>query len=728
MGEGRIDVLATAQWRPGSRLAREAIVGLPAGWRVIDVSGTALTSWDATDPNRIRLRFDGPESADRTVTLRGWVPILTPPAADPTTAHDQPLPWPQWIDARVSPGSLRITSRPGAPVTMMQGDGVIAAENEAGAGAGAVAVAGQSTYSITGDPSGARLRWDEPPGRLQVNVRSLLRLDPAEAELRATLRYRATGAPINQVVFSLPDAWSQAVTVEVPGRVAAVSRESREGATYWTIRPNEPAWCGLSVLVRARDPYPPDRAGVFPELIPRGRGGAVRSALLIANATGRPIVTEGAGVRPVQVRSLGTGLPDLPAGMPVEGYTPVADRWRLAYRLDADPDSGRDDAQRTGIEMASVVVSIGPEGSLWGQSDYDLSPQPGAFLGIALPDGAESLAVMVDGVPGRLLRGQDRTLLIPLNSAQTRRVSFVWKVERPNRDPEGTWRAALPVPLATHSVPTSLTVRTHPGRPTAVPAAGFRPSSPAVAAVRRVEVLSRRLRGELETLDRSSPRFEATLVTDLLRVELEQRQAERVVRGSADRPMVVETRPAAADSARSRAQIDRLHTVRTDLEEAVHLAGLDEWLDCARARAGIPGVVDPRPELVASAIGADGLRIRALGQPSNFWGEALAPGRGLELVGRSTPIVTSPPLTWPAPARWAFLWLTHAISPEWIGPGLLGLALLGAAWWLTRLAPRVPSRLGVGAALLLTVALGAAGSPAALGVLAGLLIGRLQSA
>jgi hypothetical protein len=567
---------------------------------------------------------------------------------------------------------------------------------------------------------------------MQVDVRSLLTLYPAESELLARVLYRATGGPIRQVVFSLPEPWAEQASLEVPGRSVDVKRESRDGATYWTIRLDEEAWCSQSVLVRSRRPYSAGRTETFPQLTPRGRGGAVRSALRIANATGQPIVTEGSGVRPVHARSLepDSTFPEDPPGIAVEAFTPLSESWRLAFRLAPDPDSGSDDALRTSIELATVACSIDSAGAIWGQSDFLLAPRPGAFLGLSMSTGTEPLAVLVDGVPSPLLRGKDRTVIVPLGPSDPKRVSLVWRVDAPIRRSDGSWSATLPEPLSPINVPTGVTI--HAIDPDRVSVTGGRsaPSLPSVAATRRVQVLARRLLAEMAALDRSSAQLEASLVRDLVQFELHWRTADRSARGelaaAAATPM---HRASNAIQPIARSNLESLQAARAQVERAARLSGLDELVSTARAWAGLPATpptTSTRPNLAPSEIVASEPQIRLMGKAADFWCESLPQGQRLQIVGRPRPAWPAPPSSWPSPIRWVCDWFRQAVSPEWVGSALLGLTLLTAFWWLARLADFVSPRLALAGVLLLILACGAVGSPCALALLAGLAIGRYQ--
>ena len=152
----------------------------------------------------------------------------------------------------------------------------------------------------------------------------------------------------------------------------------------------------------------------MPDLLPRGRGEAT-TLLMVANATGRQIVTEGAGAQPVDLRRLAAD-PDLPTPteMPVEGYSVVKEQWRLAVRLEGEVDASQEESQRTRVELAEVSLTRGADGRFWGQAEYHLGPRPGAFLQVTLPGDAEPLSASVNGRVTRVLRTADACVLIPL--------------------------------------------------------------------------------------------------------------------------------------------------------------------------------------------------------------------------------------------------------------------------------------------------------------------------
>lgn len=608
---GRLAIDFEGKIRNLRRPSQEIEVVLPQDWEGAEVAGEGLTAWSAEGTGRLRLRYDGFGLSERTIRLKGWVPA-DPASLDPTSqTHELTAPWPSWGGIRLDEGQLAVTSDRGVAFDVLAVPGSVRPVT-----AGSSTGPSGRVYTVARNPGSIRLSWRDEPVRTQVAVRSLVTLYPTEAELRASVRYRAFGGPLQSITLSLGDEWSERAVVSLNGLPADVHKERRDGLTYWTLRPEQPIWGAQQVVVHATRSYGADRGMPIPNLLPRGKG-EVSALLLLANATGRPLITEGAGTQPIDLRRVQDD-PDLivPEHLPVEAYSVVSDRWRLAVQLDPDPTSARDDTVRTRVELADVSCAISPDGEVWGQSEFHLGVRPGAFLAVSFPPEARPIAAAVDGLPGRLLRGTDQNFLVPIENESARQVTLIWRGRIGLDRPEPAVGLPLPAPLAPQPVPAALVVRTPRGARATVTAPGLTPTGPAWGLARRAEVLSKRIVEEVARLDRGSTRQQGALLSQLVQFELAWRAADQSARAQAE-----QERGTLAAHEASRVQA-ALSSSRRSLTDAVQVVGLEDYLISARARLGLEPV-DPRPDLIDLTPLPSSLRIRLLGKPTAYWSDAV---------------------------------------------------------------------------------------------------------
>ena len=259
---GRLDVLTVARVLALTRPYRQLEVSFPATWQPIEVAGEGLTSWDVTASGQLRLRFDGPDQPTRLIRLRGWMPVETDPEGTGDQAIETPLPWPSWGRARAEPGLLTLfpgrekspqVFGPEGPIEPLPADPLAAAS---------AAEQPVLRYQVSGRATPARLQWVSDSARTQVNVRGLLTLYPTEALWTASVRYKVAGAPLDTLILSLPDEWATHARFEMPGVAADISRESRGGQTFWTLKTDRPlvggpsgCWCVASEPTTLRGRY-----------------------------------------------------------------------------------------------------------------------------------------------------------------------------------------------------------------------------------------------------------------------------------------------------------------------------------------------------------------------------------------------------------------------------------------------------------------------------------------
>ncbi len=267
-----------------------------------------------------------------------------------------------------------------------------------------------------------------------------------------------------------------------------------------------------------------------------------------------------------------------------------------------------------------------------GKSDYDLMPGHESFLTMRLPPVAEALGATIDDFPVRPLRAEPGEWLIPLSDSGPHRVSVVWRSGQLVDAADGTASIPLPEPPGP-DVPTLVTLHAPEGiriQGNADPVTGD------VLALERVESLARGIVDRLDptSLDRSSPRDRTELLSSLVRFEARCGAAERAAalsqseRGSAEGTEI------------SRVE-QRILTAREELNAALVSVGLEEFLLSARSRIGLDDRPDPLADLPDIEEHPAVLRIRRLGKPSYYWGNAES-GRKLSLrwrkVDNSSPL------------------------------------------------------------------------------------------
>ncbi len=595
---GRLMVTAEGTIKQLEGQTREVQVQVPADWNVLRVSANGLTDWSRPLPERLRLRFDRGERADRLVRLEGWLPVASDPLNPKATSHRVPVPWPLWDGLEALAGTLAVGAPEGISVSYEPSPGVRA---QAVKLTNLLPMPPASTsYRVApAESSPGVLSWDDPPMLPRVSAVSAVTLYQNAAELAAVLQYNLSGGPLESLVISLPTAWSERVWLEAPGVRDAFVRETRGDLTVWTLTPSAPLWASQTLRVRATRSYDRSQRLEFPELLPRGRGEA-RFALALLDASGQSPVIQGSGVEDVEASSsLLAGL-DLLPGVDRRVFRIARDHWQLAVQGLALSPTTRGE---TPVALASVQVTTSRTGQTVGVGRYELGTQVGPFLAFSVPTEVEVLGAAVDGLPVRPLRDPSGVCLVPLGSSPPNFARLVWSQKGLPDAHSGT--VSLPQPVSQRG-PTLLWVRGPSGREMRVSVASrLRESTSAELDVIEVGESAKLLADRVRSLDRSSALERAALLSALIRFDREYREAEQAL---------LATEAASGSS--------RMKTARATVEAALRDASLEEFQQSAEARLEGAGV-DPLRELPLYPEPVSTLAAPALGKVTSFH----APGR-----------------------------------------------------------------------------------------------------
>jgi hypothetical protein len=570
---GRLLVTAEAGITEQEGQLRELAVRIPDDWRVIRVGAEGLTSWSRTGPGELRLRFDGVGTGLRRVRLEGWIPIDGDPHRAPGTMTT-PLPWPTWSGLQSEAGELHLLAPRGLGVRLSDAaSGVtpIAARR----GAPADPVPADLSYRVEPIVTAlGALTWTEPASYTKVAVDKLLTAYPAAAVLAASLDYQVQGGPLHSITFSLPQTWSSRARVALDGVRHAIQKDDREGVTFWTLRLERPVWGSLRVRIESERPSNSAGDLSVPEILPRGRG-EITSFLALANATGNPLITEGEGIAAIEATS-----PRIEALLPFQGipyttYRITRDGWRLSVRQ--PPES----PATAGVSLADHTAVVAPDGSSWGLSRFDVGAGMEPLLSLRFPAGAEVLGTLVDGLPVRALRDRSGGWFLPVPDGTANHAEVVWKRGPATVGRDGTSELLLPCETRSRA-PTIVTIFAPERGSVRVSGPRLAEASGVELELDRVGARAREVMDRANRLDRSSAADRSRMLGALIQFELACRTAERAARFTSP------------TTALGLASLQRLHAIRSHLEDSLRVAGLSEYAQSAQYRVGgIPAADGP---------------------------------------------------------------------------------------------------------------------------------------
>ncbi|MBX6311818.1 MAG: hypothetical protein IRY99_02690 [Isosphaeraceae bacterium] len=644
---GRVDVLAEATYTDHSGRSYEVKVSIPPELRIVRIEAPGSTDWSRPAPNRLRIRYDGPEATERSLRIQGWLPCSIKPLAVGPIHLRRPIPWLSWPDAEESSGVLTISAPPWVSPRIEAAEGLTPIAVDPDSAAEPSGWPARLAYRFASPEISGMLLWTAEPTRVSVAIRSLLTLYPDSAAWAAVAHYEISEGPCDTLQLKLPKTWAAQARVEVPGHRYTLTADSNGESSLWTLRFETPLWGAHDLYIQAEHPTNRSEALDFPDLVPLGRfpagRGSVDTYLAIADASGRDYHAEGsAGLQPVDVgrfRLEGFHLPSGEASLRA-AYHVLSEGWSLRLHSSGRPPVG-DLGDVTHISLAELSCSLTPEGTLWGRARYALEGRSGPFLMVVFPERAEALAALVDGVAVRPWLGASGRYYIPLGEGTASSVELTWKAAP---DPAGgRTTGVIPLPgLLQPRVPTLITLHAPESIQLSAESRQLKPTRIGHLEVERAGRMQRRIIESLDQFDRSSSKDRAALISALVRFELQGRAAERALRWE---PTARSSEEGAAGEL-----LERLRLLRSQLEEDLQAAGLDEFAQAARARLGLtradplaPSPTIPEPE--------DPLRIRPLGVCWAFLGDS--PGDGHWLTLRWTARPTGP--SWRQAEPWGLL-------------------------------------------------------------------------
>ncbi|HEX8200151.1 MAG TPA: hypothetical protein VF590_06660, partial [Isosphaeraceae bacterium] len=236
---GRVGVRIDAELVDRGGRTFEVVAVLPERLVLTRVEADGLTDWSRPARDRLSLRFDGADAAPRrAIRLEGWLPVPADPLAPDDLRRELGVPWPRWPGAEEEPGLLTIAGAALAQITSREPAGVVKLPP------GDATAPGRLAYRVERPEALNRLSWTAEPPRVDVAVRSWVRIDPGSAQWTARVDYQVSGGAIDAIRLKLPDAWAAVARAEVLGGGHRLAAEAAGEATGWTIRPAEPVWGG----------------------------------------------------------------------------------------------------------------------------------------------------------------------------------------------------------------------------------------------------------------------------------------------------------------------------------------------------------------------------------------------------------------------------------------------------------------------------------------------------
>ena len=683
---GRITMDLRASLVAVSGRRSQVDLDLPRAAQIVSVEGDGLTDWGRQPGDRVRLRFDGTFVHRREVRLRAWFPLPTDPLSTGVAHLEVDIPWPRWTEIEVRPGKLTVASM--TRFQLLQATGLVPSasntSNTPGTVVGPAIVPYRAAYWVDRPEVSGRLTWDAEPPQVKVLVQSQLTILPDVAEWVAVLRYDVSGGASEAVHLKLPATWGASARVVVMGDGHQLATETRGASTFWMIRPEHPNWGSQRLVVRSSLALPKGGELTFPDLVPLGRG-AVDSYIALVNASGRELVTEGSpGLQPVvdETRFRAEEFAGPRGGAPSVFHV-RREGWSLKVQWPDEPRPGGLGDDRARVSLADLCCTLRDDGSLLGLALYEVEPRSGPFLAIDPPARSEPLWASVNNLPTPPLKGATGRWLIPMGDEAAGQVQvpvrLIWKTAP---DPRAVAARPLVLPaLDQVRVPTFVTVHAPTSLDVRSPDQTSLESVPRERLeIERVEWQGKRIADSLSKLDRSSLRDCEALISDLVQFELLSRDAERAALWNLTTP------PGYRDVHIQRLQ-ERARLAGMGLGDAIRNAALDEFAESARIHLGLVAD-DPDSSTLEIPEPSTHVRLRRVGHPSFFQSMTTTRGRPLELIwGRVPP---RRPFDRPLDRVLVVLGLiaaplavglatTRGERTAWLGPALLGIALIATA-------------------------------------------------
>ncbi len=254
-------------------------VTIPNDLRLVRVEADGLLDWQKVARDRLRLQFDGAGSMERAARSRS-MPTLPAPAdslMSETRTYQAKVPWPQWVDAEPTSGTIEVASS--TRFQFEQGEGTVRDPDCPAGGIGIGPPVVVSSGLALRDIDGALVR---PPleGERRGRQRAGDRPDELDVDSRPDLRSLRPVRPSRLELELLPTEWAEGATLEIEGMTHRLVSQANGPKAKPTRRlddlsPDPPIWgkrpadsaidpdrsaSGASSFIR-RLPRSPRRAG-----------------------------------------------------------------------------------------------------------------------------------------------------------------------------------------------------------------------------------------------------------------------------------------------------------------------------------------------------------------------------------------------------------------------------------------------------------------------------------
>jgi hypothetical protein len=378
---------------------------VPGNLGIVDVTGSHVRSWSRSG-GRLQVWLTK-AVGDSTLHLNGWLPRRPQEAA----RFDLPC---LRFEARTLATTLHITADDG------------------------VALKPGPMTNLTARPGPAAVReWVYVSDQDTYGGSFATRLDAAEAELRlltfaevrekqltivATLDGQVVRGDLRHLILSVRNWEGKDLKLDAPAFIRRREQSGGAGGPVWFLELEPNASRHFQLTLTGKLPWTSAADVPLPDVRVEAVGNAVRLERWLATA-GADVSAEGAGgLAPVTADALQWWPGDAERLRRAGGsaWQIKSDEWRLRLR------------QRSGGRAAPVEVFLTehttalPDGRRWiSQATFWLYHEAGADLDVRLPDGAEILAVTLDGTAVPPLQPGAGRLWLPLPGGRGGRVVHV---------------------------------------------------------------------------------------------------------------------------------------------------------------------------------------------------------------------------------------------------------------------------------------------------------------
>jgi hypothetical protein len=426
LNEGRADLQIETELRNEVGRPIQFDLSIPDGLIVDRFRLEGLASLSRPLPGVLHVEMLPIERETRKLELRGHLFVTSPNLLMGQRLQKLNVPWPVWQDAKVSPGVLTLVAAgklqfdPGAGV-----NSISAVDQIAAAGLPSF----RKVFKVTRPEDLREVTWQASALNVGVKLLSRIVVGDHATQLHTTIRYNVVGGPVQDLFLKVPTLWAKDAKIEIVGDELQQTKEIRGEWTFWTIRPRNPVWGAVTLVLHAARPTAAQERLAYPDIIPLGHG-SVEKILAVEPQTLSHVDIEGStGLQAVDLSRLSdVNKLESPTSR-AEAYRVLGGAWELNLRLRADR---RDPNQLTAVPVVSAdhSATLTPLGDVHGHTRFQIDARVGGILRFHLDPNTHVVWTAVNG-QGTVANEESRgDWLVAMNSVGGAIVDVFWQTSR----------------------------------------------------------------------------------------------------------------------------------------------------------------------------------------------------------------------------------------------------------------------------------------------------------